>query len=302
VTGGGAPLRVGVVILPDERWSSGGWRWAHAEQLGFDHAWTYDHLAWRSLRDSTWFSAVPTLAAAATTTTRIRLGPLVASPTFRHPVPFARELIALDDLSGGRIVAGIGAGGTGWDATVLGAAWSPNERADRFAEFVELTDRLLRSGAVSHRGRHYVADGARTVPGCVQQPRLPLAIAAGGPRGMRVAVRHADVWVTTGPTDAGRRLDAAAGSRAVAAQLRHLDDLCVAEGRDPASLRRLVLTGLALDSGLASRTAFEQTTGSYREAGITDLVVHWPRAAEPFAGDLAAFERACAPDPGGVAA
>jgi len=62
---------------------------------------TYDHLAWRTLRDAPWFGAVPTLAVAATVTSRIRLGPLVASPNFRHPDSFARELITLDDVSGG---------------------------------------------------------------------------------------------------------------------------------------------------------------------------------------------------------
>ena len=70
---------------------------------------------------------------------------MVASPNFRHPVPFARELLALDDISGGRLVVGIGAGGVGWDATTLGnEPWSPAERAGRFEEFVELLDRLLR--------------------------------------------------------------------------------------------------------------------------------------------------------------
>ena len=96
-----------------------------AEQLGFAHAWTYDHLTWRGHRDHTWFAAVPTLTAAATATTRIRLGPLVASPNFRHPLTLAKEMIALDDISGGRVTLGVGAGGTGWDATMLGQTpWS----------------------------------------------------------------------------------------------------------------------------------------------------------------------------------
>ncbi len=83
-------VRVGVLILPEHHWSDAAEKWSRAEALGFDHAWTYDHIAWGDLRDSTWFAAVPTLAAAATVTSRIRLGTLVASPNFRHPVPFAR--------------------------------------------------------------------------------------------------------------------------------------------------------------------------------------------------------------------
>src|SRR5687767_1958566 len=145
-------MRIGVLILPEFPWSTARNLWRHAEELGFDHAWTYDHLAWRSLRDSPWFAAIPTLTAAATATERIRLGTLVASPNFRHPVPFAKELITLDDISGGRLTLGIGSGGLGWDATMLGTSpWSPGERADRFAEFVALTDRLLRDSATSYQ-------------------------------------------------------------------------------------------------------------------------------------------------------
>src|SRR5262245_16001130 len=83
-------VRLGVVILPELRWPSARELWTRAEALGFDHAWTYDHLAWRTLRDSSWFGAIPVLTAAATVTTTLRLGVLVASPNFRHPVAFAR--------------------------------------------------------------------------------------------------------------------------------------------------------------------------------------------------------------------
>ncbi|MBV8386929.1 MAG: LLM class flavin-dependent oxidoreductase, partial [Acidimicrobiia bacterium] len=161
-------MRLGVCILPELRWSEQQPLWQHAEELGFHHAWTYDHLAWRSLADGPWFGAVPTLAAAAMATSKIRLGPLVASPNYRHPVPFAKELVSLDDLSMGRITLGIGAGGEGWDATVLGGEpWSAKERADRFAEFVELLDMLLRQPDTTYAGTWYSAQRARTHPGCV---------------------------------------------------------------------------------------------------------------------------------------
>ena len=284
-------MRLGVVILPELRRDELAATWRRAEALGFDHAWTYDHLAWRSLRDSTWFAAVPTLAAAALATERIRLGPLVASPNFRHPVAFARELIALDDLSGGRLVLGIGAGGTGWDATILGqAAWSPRERTERFAEFVTLTDRLLREPATSWAGRYYAADEARSVPGCVQRPRIPFAVAATGPRGMRLAAGFGETWVTTG--DRSREgLAAAEGARVIASQIARLEEACAAAGRDPKTLARMVLSGVALSGGLESLEAFRETLGRYSEVGVSDFVVHWPRAREPFAGDPAQFER-----------
>jgi alkanesulfonate monooxygenase SsuD/methylene tetrahydromethanopterin reductase-like flavin-dependent oxidoreductase (luciferase family) len=285
------------VILPEHRWREARGMWRRAEELGFEHAWTYDHLAWRELRDSTWFGAIPTLTAAALATERIRLGPLVASPNFRHPVSFAKELISLDDIAGGRLTLGIGSGGVGWDAAVLGnERWSARERADRFAEFVELTDRLLREPETSYDGRFYSADGARTYPGCVQRPRVPFAVAATGPRAMALAAQHGDTWVTTG--DYGEsRLPSLEGAAVVRAQIDMLEAACTRVGRDPASISRLVLAGIRLDSGLASADAFAETTGRYAEAGVTDFVVHWPRPHEPFAGDLATFERIVARPP-----
>ena len=283
-------MRFGVIILPEYRWSESQRIWQRAESLGFDHAWTYDHLAWRSLRDSPWFAAVPTLVAASLVTERIRLGTLVASPNFRHPVTFAKELMTLDDVSEGRLTVGIGAGGEGWDATMLGQdAWSRRERADRFTEFVELLDRLLREPAVSHRGRFYSADEARAYPGCVQRPRVPFAIAATGPRGMDLAAHYAETWVTTG-TRASEHLDGASGAALVARQIEHLTEACGRVGRDPNALDRLVVTGAGLDPGLSSVQEFRDTAARYADAGVTDLVVHWPRSSEPYAADPEIFE------------
>ncbi len=266
--------------------------WRRVEELGFDHAWTYDHLAWRSLRDSTWFGAVPFLAAGAVVTERIRLGTLVASPNFRHPVPFARELVTLDDLSHGRLTLGIGAGADGWDAVVLGQdPWSRVERADRFAEFLDLLDRLLREPETTFERRFYAAVDARTYPGCVQTPRIPFAVAATGSRGIRLAVTYGQTWVTTGDLGPeGDLLDGGRGVRVVAEQMARLDEACVAVGRDPASIERLVLTGPRLDPGLSSLDAFDETAGRYAEAGVTDFVVHWPRPEQPYAGERATFE------------
>src|SRR5437764_940980 len=81
-------MRVGVLILPEDPWPIAVEKWRRAEEMGFDHAWTYDHIAWGELRDKPWHAAVPTLTAAALATNTIRLGTLVASPNFRHPVPF----------------------------------------------------------------------------------------------------------------------------------------------------------------------------------------------------------------------
>jgi alkanesulfonate monooxygenase SsuD/methylene tetrahydromethanopterin reductase-like flavin-dependent oxidoreductase (luciferase family) len=288
-------VRLGALILPEVPWATARERWTRAEALGLAHGWTYDHLTWRSFRDRAWFGAVPTLAAAASVTGRIALGTLVASPNFRHPLPFVKDLVTLDDISGGRIVAGIGAGGEGWDATVFGRPpWSRRERAERFAEFVELTDLLLRAPAASWRGRYYEVEEARTHPGCVQSPRLPLAIAATGPKGMALAARFGDLWVTTGAPGVGTPLPVPDGVALVASQLARLEEACEARGRDPGGIGRLVLTGPGLDPGLGSVEQFRDTAGRYAEIGVTDLVVHWPRADEPYRADEGVFERAVA--------
>src|SRR5262249_18319546 len=171
------------------------------------------------------------------------------------------------------------------------APWSRRERAERFTEFVELTDLLLREPAVSHRGRYYAAEEARTHPGCLQRPRVPFAIAATGPGGMRLAARYADTWVTTGDSTADAPLPAASGAPIVRAQMDRLDAACAEIGREPSTLRRLVLTGLTLDGGLSSVESFPETSRRYAEAGVTDLVGPWPRSSEPYAADLATFER-----------
>lgn len=290
-------MRVGVLILPEHRWPAAAEKWVRAESLGFDHAWTYDHLAWRDLRDSTWFASVPTLAAVAAVTSTIRLGALVASPNFRHPVPFARELLTLDDISLGRLCVGIGAGGQGWDATVLGQTpWEMRERQERFAEFVDLLDRLLRDREVSFTGRYWTAREARSYPGCVQQPRVPFAIAATGPRSMRVAARHASMWVTNGDrSHEGPPLPAERGAEVVARQLRLFEEVCEDEGRDPATVERLVLTGPRLASGLQGVDEFRTVVDAYEAVGVTDLVVHWPRPEPPYVGDEAILEEISRP-------
>lgn len=90
--------------------------------MGFDHAWTYDHLVWGGLPDSQWFSCVPTLTAAAGVTERIALGAFVVSPNFRHPVSFSREVQTLVDISDGRFLLGLGVGGTPDDTLLVNPA------------------------------------------------------------------------------------------------------------------------------------------------------------------------------------
>ncbi|MEU8591114.1 LLM class flavin-dependent oxidoreductase [Streptomyces sp. NPDC048664] len=288
-------LRLSTVILPYVRWHQGGRSaWQRAEQLGFHTAYTYDHLSWRSFRDGPWFGAIPTLTAAAAATDWLRLGTLVTSPNFRHPVTLAKELISLDDISGGRITLGVGAGGTGFDATALGQEpWSPRERADRLAEFVPLLDRLLSEDSVTHEGTHYSAHEARNIPGCVQRPRLPFAVAATGPRGLRLAARHGQAWVTTGDPKLYEDGTPEQSVAALRAQTEKLAGACAAIGRDVTELDKVLLTGFTPDRGrpLESLDAFVDFAGRHQELGFTDIVLHWPIPDSDFAADVKVFER-----------
>ncbi|MEV3930950.1 MULTISPECIES: LLM class flavin-dependent oxidoreductase [unclassified Streptomyces] len=288
-------MRLSTVILPIHRWSKGQQIWRRAEDLGFHAAYTYDHLSWRSFRDEPWFGAVPTLTAAATVTHSMRLGTLVTSPNFRHPVTLAKELITLDDVSDGRITLGIGAGGSGFDATTLRGSgeepWTPRARADHFDEFVPLLDRLLREPSVTQEGKLYSANEARNIPGCVQRPRLPFAVAATGPRGLNLAARYGQAWVTTGDPKLFEAGTPEQSVEAVRGQITRLGAACEATGRDVTELDKILLTGFTPGRPLQSLDAFVDFAGTHFDLGFTEIVVHWPVPDSVFALDTEVFEQ-----------
>jgi alkanesulfonate monooxygenase SsuD/methylene tetrahydromethanopterin reductase-like flavin-dependent oxidoreductase (luciferase family) len=283
-------MRIGVVVLPELPWNAQVRQWQRLDEWGFHAAYTYDHLAWRSLADSPWYATVPVLAAAATATRRIRLGTWVASPNFRHPVPFAKELMTLDELSQGRFVLGIGAGGTGFDATVLGDAEpTAGERVAKFAEFVEALDLLLTQPSTTYDGAWFRAVDARMVPGCVQQPRLPFVVAANGPRAMRVVARHGQGWATTGvtPSEDGPTRWWAALPDAIG----RLEDALAAAGRKPGDVERFLSVDASGAFALDSVEQLRDVIGRAEHLGFAEIVVHWPRPDGVYAGDERVLEQ-----------
>jgi alkanesulfonate monooxygenase SsuD/methylene tetrahydromethanopterin reductase-like flavin-dependent oxidoreductase (luciferase family) len=167
----------------------------------------------------------------------------------------------------------------------------PRDRSERFHEFVELTDVLLREPETTFVGNFYSVRDARTYPGCVQSPRVPIALAAGGKMGMRLAARVAVTWVTTGNRARPGPVDAAQGVRDVRDQIDLLEEACIEGGREPSTLSRLILTGPRLTSGLSSVDEFEDSVGRFATIGITDLVVNWPRASDPYRADHSIFDQ-----------
>ncbi|GAA2778925.1 LLM class flavin-dependent oxidoreductase [Saccharopolyspora taberi] len=268
-----------------ESWPGAGKAWQRAEELGFDTAWVFDHVSWRGI--TPWHDGYATLTAAAVVTSRIRLGTLVTSPNFRHPVPTATAVRTIDDISGGRLTLGIGAGSPRSDAGVLGGPeWSPRERADRFAEWTDLLDRLLRGPETTYEGTYYSAREMVTSPGCVQKPRVPFGIAATGRRGTRLAARHGAMWITVGGDE-----------QTVRKQLGLLDEACAAEGRDPAGIRRMLFPRVGDEPWRESVESFRDLAGRYAEMGITDVTLHWPRPDSEWDMDMAVFEAIAAEQP-----
>ena len=222
----------------------------------------------------------------------IRLGTFVASPNFRHPVTFARQLLALDDISDGRFMLGIGSGGGGgYDDQVLGnPELTGAQKADRIAEFVELSESLLSRPITNFSGEYFTAVDARSAPGCVQRPRLPFLIAANGPKAMRVAARFGQGWVTTGA--GGEDLDE--WWRGVARTAEKFDGVLAEQHRDRSTVDRYLNLDSAPVFSLSSVAAFEDAVGRAAELGFTDVVTHWPRHDGVYAGREIVLEQVAA--------
>ncbi|GGF47157.1 luciferase [Marmoricola endophyticus] len=271
-------MRIGVVVLTDLPWAEAAPRWRSCEEMGLDHAWTYDHLVWGGLPDADWRGAMPVLGAVAATTSRIGLGTFVSSPNFRHPVPLLRDVQALEDVSEGRFLLGIGTGGDRDSAILGGPDLSVRERVDRFQEMVDLLVRLRAEDHVDAEGRWFSAHDARTLP---PLRRTPLLLAGNGPRSVRYAARTGDGWVTT-----GTRADSVEEWWQGHARAREvLEEALAAAGRDPASYPRYLNLDAGPSYSLESVGAFEDAVGRAEELGFTDVVTHWPRPDGPYAGD-----------------
>jgi alkanesulfonate monooxygenase SsuD/methylene tetrahydromethanopterin reductase-like flavin-dependent oxidoreductase (luciferase family) len=191
----GRGLRVGVQLPEVERhvpWPEYLAMARAAEEVGFDSVWVGDHLLYRAdgrEARGPW-DAWSVLAAIAGTTERVRLGPLVACTAFAAPGLLARKAAAVQEISGGRLVLGIGAG---WNETEFRAFGVPfNHRAARFAESFEIIRRLLAGERVTYVGRFERVHDAVLLPMPDTSP--PLMIGSTGERVLRTALPHADAW------------------------------------------------------------------------------------------------------------
>ena len=165
---------------------------AEAEAAGWDGVFVWDHLTYREpVTDvaDPWI----VLAAAATATERLRLGPMVTPLARRRPAKVARETVTLDHLSGGRFTLGVGLGGDrSRELSGTGEQTDDRERAAMLDEALEVLAAAWTGDVVHHRGAHYVVDGMRFLPRPVQRPRIPIwvAVRGGNRRPLRRAARY----------------------------------------------------------------------------------------------------------------
>jgi len=196
-----------------------------AEANRLDSIWVFDHLLFRfpDQPQSGIHECWTILAALADATERVELGTLVMCTAFRPAAMLAKMAAALDVVSDGRLVLGLG---TGWHEPEFRAFGYPfHERVGRFQDALTIITGLLRDGHVDHHGRYETADDCALIPAPTR--RIPVLVAARGPRMLRLTAAHADAWNAAwfGVPDerlAGRRAD--------------LEAACTAVGRDPATL------------------------------------------------------------------
>jgi F420-dependent oxidoreductase-like protein len=164
------------------------------DELGFDSLWVCDHLYGVPLPALPILEAWSLLAAVAAVTSHARLGTLVTPPFFRNPAVLAKQIATIDEISGGRVIAGLGAGWFEAEFRAYGCAFPTlRERLRALEESVEIMKRLWSDERASYEGRHFRVEN----PSCEPKPRRrpEILIGGGGEKVlMGIAARHADVW------------------------------------------------------------------------------------------------------------
>jgi F420-dependent oxidoreductase-like protein len=260
-------LRFGLCTDQNLEWAKNVERWRLFEKLGFDSVWNCDHFIQPSNPTAPYFEAWTHLAGLAMATSTIRIGCLVSSNTFRHPALLAKQVATVDHISGGRLIAGIGAGYYEPEHEMFGIDLPPaGELISRFEEAVRLIDQLLSNDTTTFEGRYYHVHDARMRPAPLQKPRPPLLLGAKGPRMLRICARYADAWNSSGPLDELRDRN-----------LR-LTEICEEIGRDPSSIVRSVYHWVPRSTvdPWDSVAAFEEVVGLYREAGFSEFIIDHP--------------------------
>src|SRR4029079_14190985 len=277
------PFEIGLVLPLWDSFEDGSTsRWVEirdlalrAEELGFDTVWIPDELLWRPTADvpQGWWEAVSMAGAVAAATSRVKVGTWILSALHRNPGITAKAVETLDEISGGRFVFGIGAGHAGAQAHAFGL---PEDHVHgRFAEAVEIILPLRRQGRADFEGTFHSARSLAQRPVGPRPGRIPIMIGAKGPRMLRLAALHADIWSWF----AEERSDLAELEPRLAA----LEAACIEVDRDPASIGKsagIVIEPTSVSGGDAlgtpirgSATEIADVLRGFAAAGFTNVEV-----------------------------
>ena len=251
------PLGVGLMLPDTEREMAGGTaRWADlaamartAEACGFDSIWVSDHLLFRfegKEPQGTW-ECWSLLAALAAVTSRVEIGTLVSCTGFRNPALLAKTADTVDEISGGRLVLGLGAG---WHEPEYEAFGYPyDHRVSRFAEALAIVSGLLRHGSVDFAGTYHTARDCELRPRGPRPGGPPIMVGSSAPRMLALLAAHGDLWNAW----ARQTVEEVAADRAL------VDAARAANGRDPATVGRSV--ALLVDTPDATGRPSEEKPG-----------------------------------------
>ena len=238
-------MRVGVQLPEVEREV----RWPEyvamaraAEEVGFDTLWLGDHILYRYADGTTrgpW-EVWTMLSALAASTSRIRLGPLVAATPFHAPAMLAKLAATVDEVSGGRLIVGLGAG---WNEAEFRAFGFPFDHGiSRFEEAFTIIRTLLREGRIDFDGRFYQARDAELLPRPARAGGPPLMVGSVGPRMLEITLPHVEMWNVW-------YRDSNNSPEGLEPILRQVDDAARAVGRDPATLEKTTAVLVRLPGG-----------------------------------------------------
>jgi alkanesulfonate monooxygenase SsuD/methylene tetrahydromethanopterin reductase-like flavin-dependent oxidoreductase (luciferase family) len=234
------PIKIGIMLPESEREMAGETaRWSDflemartIEELGFDSLWFADHLLMRvpgHEPQGAW-ECWSVLAAIAASTERIEIAPFVSATAYRNPALLAKIAETVDEISGGRLILGIG---SGWAKPEYDAFGFPfDHRASRFEEALAIIASLIRDGHVDFEGDFYTARDCELRPRGPRPGGIPILIGTfTGERMMRLTAEHADHWNVWANVTGNR-------AEGVPPLMAQMDGYCRELGRDPATLER----------------------------------------------------------------
>lgn len=302
------PLKVGLILPETERQMNGGsarWRDLRemarlGEQIGVDSLWITDHLIHREPGEEPrgMWECWSLISALAAVTERPEIGTLVLCASFRNPALLAKMADTVDEISGGRLILGIGAG---WNEPEYRAFGYPfDHRTDRFTEALAIISDLLRAGHIDFEGKYYQARDCELRPRGPRPEGPPIMIGASGagPRMLELSARHADGW-NTWFSGTGNTLD---GLRPL---LERVDAACEVVGRVPQTLERSAAVIVEVGPHEPSAMTGPPVTGSpaeiaaelraYADAGVSHVQVwlepNTPAGINAFAPVLEELDR-----------